>query len=226
MAIFKSLFQKRAPAPPRLRSGMRVEVLNPEGVRIFPGRLRVLEDGILEVRMEEAELPPPPPVYNQEVKIRAVQENGGSFTLNGNVLASGLRVWRIERWKPVPPPPNLRDAFRQNTGIEGRLRTPAGQTLPCKVQDVSAVGAQVITSKLFQLEAALRLEITLLPDEPPFSLNCQVKRIQVQSRPGSFSKKYLYGCQFFEVPPREQERLLRVIFALERNTYRYREETL
>ena len=75
MAIFKSLFQKRAPAPPRLRSGMRVEVLNSEGVRIFPGRLRVLEDGILEVRMEEAELPPPPPVYNQEVKIRAVQEN-------------------------------------------------------------------------------------------------------------------------------------------------------
>lgn len=226
MAIFKSLFQKNPPAPLRLQNGMRVEVLSAEGTPIFSGRLRVLEDGILEVRAPEEAYPPPPPVYNQEVKIRGVQENGAAFTLDGNVLASGLRVWRVERWKPIPPPPNLRDAFRQNTGTEGRLRTPTGQMVSCKVHDVSATGAQIVTSKLFQLETPLRLEITLLPDEPPFSLNCQVKRIQVQSKPGSFSKKYLYGCQFFEVPPREQERLLRVIFTLERNTYRYREETL
>jgi hypothetical protein len=62
------------------------------------------------------------------------------------------------------------------------------------VQDVSAVGAQVTTSKLFQLETFLHLEVTLLTGEAPFSLNCQVKRVQVQSKPGSFSKKYVYGC--------------------------------
>ena len=225
MAFFKSLFQAKAPAPPRLRSGMRVEVLDSDGALLFPGRLRVLEDGILEVRADEGTYPASP-VYDQPVKLRGSREDGGTFTVSGNVIASGLRVWRIEKWKPIPPPPNQRDAFRQNTGVEGRLRTPTGQVISCKVQDVSAVGAQVTTSKLFQLETFLHLEVTLLTSEAPVSLNCQVKRVQVQSKPGSFSKKYVYGCQFVEVPPREQERLLRAIFTLERNTYRYREGTL
>ncbi len=225
MAFFKSLFQAKAPAPPRLRSGMRVEVLDSDGALLFPGRLRVLEDGVLEVRADEGTYPASP-VYDQPVKLRGSREDGGTFTVSGNVIASGLCVWRIEKWKPIPPPPNQRDAFRQNTGVEGRLRTPTGQVISCKVQDVSAVGAQVTTSKLFQLETFLHLEVTLLTSEAPFSLNCQVKRVQVQSKPGSFSKKYVYGCQFSDVPPREQERLLRAIFTLERNTYRYREGTL
>ena len=181
MAFFKSLFQAKAPAPPRLRSGMRVEVLDSDGALLFPGRLRVLEDGILEVRADEGTYPASP-VYDQPVKLRGSREDGGTFTVSGNVIASGLRVWRIEKWKPIPPPPNQRDAFRQNTGVEGRLRTPTGQVISCKVQDVSAVGAQVTTSKLFQLETFLHLEVTLLTSEAPFSLNCQVKRVQVQSK--------------------------------------------
>ena len=58
MAFFKSLFQAKAPAPPRLRSGMRVEVLDSDGALLFPGRLRVLEDGILEVRRTRGPTPP------------------------------------------------------------------------------------------------------------------------------------------------------------------------
>lgn len=225
MAFFKSPFQKKGPAPIRLHSGMSLEVLDDNGTHIFTGRLRVLDDDLLELRVGEG-IFLPPPVYNQPVKLRGVRESGESFTLNGSVVASGLHVWRIERWRPAPPRPDHRDAFRQNAGIEGQLRTPTGQLLPCKVQNVSAVGAQILASKLFQLEAILHLETSLLPNDPPFSLDCQVKRIQVLSRRGSFSKRYLYGCQFTNVPTREQERLLRSIFTLERNSYHYREETL
>lgn len=226
MAFFKSLFRKKSPGPPTLRSGMQAEVLDPSGSRIFRGSLRVLEDGLLEVRTEEGDPPHPPPTYNQEVRLRISQESGGAFTLNGTALAGGLRVWRIEKQKPAPSAPNLRDAFRQNAGIEGRLHTPTGQVIPCKVLDVSAGGVQITASKLFQLDAVLHLEVILLSDEPPFSLHCRVRRIRVLSNKGSFSKKYQYGCQFLDVPLREQERLLRVIFTLERNTCRHREKTL
>lgn len=232
MAIFKSLFQKKAPAPPRLYNGMSAEVLNDEGTRVFSGRLRIMDDDVLEVRAPEGTPPVPPPAYRQEVKVRLHSQGGERVSLNGVVLASGLWVWRIGRQgrgtaqSSPSSVPNHRDAFRQNTGIDGRLLISSGQAFPCKVLDISAAGAQIAASRLFQLNSNFRLEVTLLPSEAPFSLDCHVRRIQVNSKNTSFSKKYLYGCQFFDVPAREQERLLRVLFVLERNTFRAREETL
>ncbi len=225
MAFFKSLFKQgdsasRSGAFPVLHDGMDIEVLTPDGNRIFTGKLRLLPGGVLEVRTEAGKFPPRP-VYDEQVTLRGVQDDGAAFSLDGSVTASGLDLWRIEKRRPAPTSirdPENRDAFRQNTGMEGRIRTLSGQELPCKVLDVSAVGARVVTSKLFPLETAFHLETTLLPEEAPFFLTCRVKRILVRSKPGSLSKKFEYGCQFINVSSREQERLLRTIFALQRGT--------
>lgn len=232
MAIFKTLFKKKAPPPPRLYNGMPATVLNEEGARIFSGRLRIMDDDVLEVRAAENAPPVPPPVYRQRVKVRLSPGGGEAVTLNGVILGSGLRVWRIERQRRAAARsstlyvPNNRDAFRQNTGIEGQILTPLGQVLPCEVRDISAAGAQVATSRLFQLNTRFRLEVTLLPDEAPFYLDCQIRRTQVKPGSASFSKKYRYGCQFLDVPTREQERLLRILFILERNSARGWEDSL
>lgn len=225
MAIFNG-FQKKA--PPRLQNGMRAEVLDMAGARIFSGRLRILDEGVLEVRAAENAPLSPPPTYHQEVRVRSFTEDGETISLNGIILGSGLRVWRIEwrRRRPAPSSFNQRNTFRQHANIEGRLRTPTGQVISCKVQNVSAEGVQISAPRLFQLGSSLYLEVTLLPNEPPFSLSCQVKRVQVPPRQESPSKKYLYGCQLVDLSPREQERLLRTIFILERNAYRFREENL
>lgn len=224
--MFKSLFRRESP-PPRLHSGMPAEVLNAQGTRIFSGRLRILEDGVLEVRAPENTMPAAPPVYHQEVRVRGFSQDGKSIAVDGIFLAGGLWVWRIGRQRPASSTASssdFRSTFRQHAGIEGRLHTPSDQVISCKVQNISAGGVQITAPRLFQLKSSLHLEVVLLAGEPPFSLDCQVKWIHVQSRLGSFTKRYTYGCQFLDVPPREQERLLRALFTLERNTYRRTEE--
>lgn len=221
MAIFfKSRSKKNA--APKLYNGMPATVLNEEGTPVFSGRLRILEDGALEVRAAEDAPLVPPPVYRQQVKLRLTPEEGGTISLRGEILGSGLRVWRIQRQGHAParsssiPAVNNRAAFRQNAGIGGLLLLPLGEVLPCEVEDISADGAQVATSRLFQLNSRFRLQVNLLSGEEPFFLDCQIRRTQVKPGNTSFSKKYIYGCQFFNVPPREQQRLLRVLFDLER----------
>ena len=72
--------------------------------------------------------------------------------------------------------------------------------------------------------SGIQLEAALIPTEEPFTLTCKVRRTSVRAQTASPMKKFEYGCQFVEVPPREQERLLQVIFTLQRKVLRARRE--
>ena len=85
-------------------------------------------------------------------------------------------------------------------------------------------GARVLTEKLFELNSAFQLETAFLPGENPFTITCLVKRIQVRTKPGSPTKKFEYGCQFSDMSPREQDRLLQSIFTLQRKALRSRRD--
>ena len=224
MGLFKSLFKRggasssASPAEdfPELYNGMKAEVLTPANTLIFVGRIKVLGGGALELRAEDGGLLPRA-LYNQAVKLRCFQRDGETFTLDGAVGPNGFDFWRIERLRYLHNSEN-RSFFRQNTGTDGYVFSPKGQKYPCKLLDVSAGGARVVTEKLFQLEAAL------LPGEAPFAITCRVKRVQVRSKPGSPVKKFEYGCQFADLPPREQERLLQAIFTLQRKALQSQRE--
>lgn len=234
MGIFKSLLGRTDEEParqpdqdflPDLYSGMKVEVLTPANALIFVGRLRVLGADLLELR-SESESYLPRALYNQSVKLRVFQKDGATFTLNGTVSQNNRQFWRVEKLRYLQNN-ELRSFFRQNAGVSGwvyPLLTAKGQKFSCKVLDISAGGARILTEKLFQLDATFKLEVSLLPDEEPFSLTCRVTRTLVRVVTASPMKKFEYGCQFMEVPPREQQRLLQSIFTLQRRTLQARRD--
>lgn len=229
MAFFKSLFKKEEPVSsvppddfPDLYSGMKVEVLTPANALIFVGRIRLLTGNQVDVLGETGGFLPRA-LYNQRVKLRCFQRDGGTFTLNGTVGPNDPKFWRIEKLQSLQSSEN-RSFFRQNIGVEGQIVSSSGQKFPCKVLDVSAGGARVLTSKLFQLESTFQLEASFLPTEEPFTLTCQVRRTSVRAQTASPMKKFEYGCQFVDVSPREQERLLQVVFTLQRKALRARRE--
>lgn len=229
MAFFKSLFKKEEPASaappdgfPDLYNGMKAEVLTPANALIFVGRIRLLPGNQVDVLGETGGFLPRA-LYNQRVKLRCFQRDGDTFTLNGTVGPNDPKFWRIEKLQSLQSSEN-RSFFRQNIGTDGQIVTASGQKFPCKVLDVSAGGARVLTSKLLQLESAFQLEASLLPTEEPFTLTCRIKRTSVRAQTASPMNKFEYGCQFVEVPPRVQERLFQVVFTLQRKALRARRE--
>lgn len=228
MAFFKSLFKKEEPVSdvppedfPDLYNGMKAEVLTPANALIFVGRIRLSGASQVDLLGETGGFLPRA-LYNQPVKLRCFQRDGDTFTLTGTVGPNDPKFWRIEKLKSLQNSES-RSFFRQNIGADGHVFA-SGQKFPCKVLDISAGGARVLTSKLFQLESAFQLEASFIPTEEPFSLTCRVKRTTVRAETASPMKKFEYGCQFVDVPPREQERLLQVIFTLQRKVLRARRE--
>ena len=59
-------------------------------------------------------------------------------------------------------------------------------------------------------------EIKFYPDHPPFALRCKVLRANEQEG------KYFHGCRFIDINPKEQERMVREIFLLQRDEIRRR----
>lgn len=228
MGLF-SFFQKKPQAAPEedafpdLYTGMRVEVQTPTGVPLFTGRVRLLGAQALEVRAETGGFLPRA-VYGQAVRLQGFQENGQSFTLDGSVGPNAPDFWRIERLR-LPQANQHREHYRQNTGFDGYLsftESFKGQKHPCKVLDISAGGARVITKALLQPQGTVYLKVSLLPEDPSFLIPCLVKRVQSHSKPGSSVRKFEYGCQFVDMPLQEQERLTQSIFTLQRTALQAR----
>ncbi len=229
MAFFKSLFKKEELPPaippddfPELYSGMKVEVLTPANALLFVGRLRLSGSSQVDVLGESGGFLPRV-LYNQPVKLRCFQKDGDTLTLNGTIGPNDPKFWRIENLRSLQNSEN-RNFFRQNAGVEGTVRSESGQKYGCKVLDIGGGGARVLTEKLFQLESTFQLETSLLSTEEPFTFTCRVRRVIVRAQTASPMKKYEYGCQFVEVPPREQERLLQAIFTLQRKVLKSRRD--
>lgn len=234
MGLFDAFKKKAAPPPaaeaeeefPELRGGMKVEVLTRANALIFVGKLVRFRDKAVEIRAESMGVVPRA-IYNQKVKLRCFQRDGDTYTLNGVVAQNNHEFWCIEQLEHLQSSEN-RSFFRLNTLADGSIRTRSaskGKRIPCKVLDISAGGARVQTERLLTQNEVFDLEAALLPTDDPFCVTCRVMRVMARPTPGSITQKYEYGCQFEDVPPREQERLLQSIFTLQRKVLQARRDS-
>lgn len=213
----------RGKGAPDLSSGLRVEVLTMANYLLFVGRLKVLDDGVLEVRRDTGD-PLPQALYNSEVKLRGFQKNSQPFCLKGTVGKSSRDFWQVENLKVLQSREN-RGFFRQDTDLDAQVRSSGhyrglgSEESECKVLDVSAGGARILSRNVYMEGDRFQLEVELLTEERPFSMACRVLRVTPKK-----GFKYEYGCKFEGLSEAEQQRLLRAVFTIQRRILQARRE--
>lgn len=203
-------------------AGTRVEVLSPENRLLFVARMRVVEGTIVELRRDTDD-PLPRALYNSKIKLRGFQKNSQPFCLVGTVGRSSREFWQLENLEVLQTREN-RVFFRQNTDLDARVM-PSGhyrgltrELVECKVLDISAGGARVLSRNVYMEGDRFQLRVEILPEERPFSVTCQVLRITPRK-----GFKYEYGCKFEGLSEPEQQRLLRAVFEIQRKILQSRQ---
>lgn len=210
-----------------LHPGMTVEVSTAENRLIFVGKVDSYQNEAVIIRDAKGdELPPV--LYNRELKLRFFQKRN-NLVLQGKVCGSTRSFWKVDRLKSVFAK-EQRAFFRQriSTDCEGMCarRTAYGGTdkdaYPCRVLDVSAGGILVSLSRAEAYQVGDRLAVTgvrITPGEYAFDFNCRVRRVGEQELGVT-----RYGCQFESLSSKEQDRLLRAIFIVQREEIRRQKE--
>lgn len=210
--------------PYALRPGMMAEVMTPDNRLLYVGRIQTVYDsGAVSIR-ETNDDTLSMVLVNKPLKLRFFREQD-NLVLKGKVCGSTMKMWKIDRLEPAFTEEH-RAFFRQSISVELEAQCgkrtggtgPARLTFPCRVLDISA-GGMLISSKEEFLPGD-RLYVTGIPlvaNEPAFTFHCHVRRA------GMWKKGVIrYGCQFESLSPREQDRLLRAIFTVQREEIRKR----
>lgn len=211
---------------PEFRKGMRIEVLTKDNRLIFVGAVQKLKGETLFIE-EESGGKLPYVEHNEELKLRGF--SGKSFTLAGQICGSSQSVWKVDRMVSLQGS-EQRQFFRQSVCIDTELicanaifdRQRSGpldrpRPVPCQIVDISVGGLSVRCSERFaEGDWLLIAGVQLLPDKPPFSFTCQVKRA------GGSEPTYQYGCALHNMSEQETEQLTRAILMLQRKTLQAR----
>lgn len=203
-----------------LRAGMPVEVLTAENRLGFLARV-VSYNGDLLVIQDAQGREMAPAVYNRDVKLRLAQ-NGVSCIILGKICGSSPDVWRVDRLQKTVLSENreyFRQSVRSSAMVQCLKRSALAPSLSrgisasrCSILDVSASGILIKSSEPFQQGDYLSLtNVRLSENEAPFSFRCYVQR----AKP-AYGRDTEFGCQFEPMAQREQDRLLRVIFTIQR----------
>lgn len=208
--------------PYNLAPGMKVEVMTPDNRLLFTGRINTIFDGAVSIR-EANDDNLPMVLVNKPLKMRFFREQD-NVVLKGRVCGSTMKTWKVARLENAFTQ-EQRAFFRQSISVEIDAQCgkrvaggPAKLTMPCRVLDISA-GGMLISSKE-EYKVGDRLFVTSIPlvaSEPSFSFNCHVRRAGIWKM-----GVIRYGCQFESLPPKEQDRLLRAIFIIQREEIRKR----
>lgn len=208
-----------------LRSGMAVEVLNAENRPMRVTRVESCNSGAVILRDAKGDSLPRV-VYNQEVKLRFFRD-GDSSMLQGKVCGSTEQIWKIDRLEQKFAR-EQRAFFRQqiSTSVlcKCHRRTSRGAVSKegyfGRVLDVSAGGLMLLSSEHYAKGDRLAIVgIELTKTMAPFNFYCQVRRAS-PPKDGLIR----YGCQFEALHPKEQDRLLQAIFAMQREEIRRQKE--
>ena len=215
------------PAEFGLRPDMLVEVLTSDNYLAFLGRVDSLKDGAVILRDNRGnELPQV--MYNREMRLSFKRE-GETTMLRGKICGCSSEIWKLDQLESMFTR-DQRSAFRQSvsTSIPAkchRRRPPRGEPekegIDCHVLDVSSGGLMFSSTESYEAGDRLALKgVWLVESMDPFNFNCQVRRVGDPDEDGIAR----YGCQFEPMPDREQDRLLRAIFIIQREQIRIHKE--
>ncbi len=208
-----------------LRPGMTVEVLTMENRLTFVGRVERVRNGAVTIREAKGDQLPPV-LYNKEIKLRFFREPH-NFVLHGKICGSTNLIWKLDRLESKFSK-EQRAFFRQrispNTAASCAKRAvngrPGTKPAPCHVMDISAGGILLTSAETYEVGDRLSVTgIRLARGVDPFSFNCQIRR--AGERDMGIVR---YGCQFEAISPKEQDRLLRAIFIVQREEIRNQKE--
>lgn len=201
--------------------GMLLEVLNASNEVMFRARVTEFDGEAIKIENDlGGEVPPV--MYNSEFKLRGHLSDDRRVVYHGTVCGSTKTMWKMDQlanwftWEK-------REFFRQNISVEALVTRVkwAGdakddpvrkeEKFKCKLLDVSGGGVLLACDAPYNRGDHLRVgNAEILPENEPFSFRVSVRRAE-QARYTN-----LYGCQFLNMSPSEQDRLVRAIFTLQR----------
>ena len=203
-----------------IEDGMLLDVIMPNDQVLFSGCVDGFDGNSLYLLSPDGDSIPSL-TFGTELKLRGQFPSGDEVKVfHGTVIGSRSNKCKIGElcdWYGW----NRRSFFRQDLSIEARvLRTKRvharsmldlDMKVSCRLLDVSGGGVRLACSRaVFEVGDQLHItDATLLPGEPPFSFYCVVKRIEK----ARFNN--IYGCQFFGLSTREEDRLVNAVFKLQ-----------
>lgn len=195
-------------------SGMRVEVTSDDGRMFLVARLTGLRgdraqlkpatEGSLLTTLEEPVL----------VTLRGYSsKENKAVIMKCTVRSGGKNLWQAEHLTLIKRV-NDRAFFRLETSLPGKL-APLGQlnrsAEECRLLNISVGGTCISTGIRHNIGDKFLLWSKLTPDSEPIQVVCQIVRIN-ERRYGSFE----YGCRFLNLSEAEEERVLQIIFDMQR----------
>ena len=210
-----------------LRPDMLVEVMTSENYLAFLGRVDSLKDGAVILRDNRGnELPQV--MYNREMRLSFKRE-GETTMLRGKICGCSSEIWKIDQLESMFTK-DQRSSFRQSVSTSSPAKChrrswrgePEKTGTDCYVIDVSSGGLMFSSGESYESGDRLALKgVWLVESMDPFNFNCQVRRVGELEEDGVTRH---YGCQFEPMLDREQDRLLRAIFTIQREQIRIHKE--
>ena len=194
-----------------LKVGMRLEMLSENQTPLFKGVISKKDDECIWVsHAEGSEVPPV--VYNSRVRLKGYKKDDNILMLCGTVFGSTPLFWKIGQISEFSIF-NKRENYRHPVAIVTTARR-----LPNRPGvNISIGGVLFCCDHRFPVNATVQLgEIRFYPDHPPFVLRCKVLRASEQDG------RYFHGCRFIDLSGKEQERMVREIFLMQRDEIRRR----
>lgn len=195
-------------------AGMRAEVTDLEGRPLFTAKLLGVEEdhGNLHLLGDAAfyrdtEEPLP-------VRLRGYSDRRSKAAyLEGEIRPSeDTGIWRVEKLT-LSKLENDRSYFRMDVTMDAAI-TPVGRPgateEPCRLVDLSIGGVRIASPNHFQVGERLLISVALTPGGAPSTMLCQILRVVGQET------DYEYGCRFLELNEADEDRIVQLIFALQR----------
>lgn len=224
MGLF-GLFGKKAakadlppvePAPAFLEdyAGMQAEVADLEGRLLFTAKLLGVEEDRGNLQLLSAASVPQEVENPLPVRLRgySIRKSKAAY-LEGEIRPSEDEgIWRVEKLT-LSRLENERSYFRMDVAMDAGL-TPVGrpgaEEEPCKLVDLSVGGVRIASTNRHQIGERLLISVELTPGKAPSTILCQILRVVGQEQ------DYEYGCRFIELNDADEDRIVQIIFALQR----------
>lgn len=204
----------------RMFSGLRAEVTTREGNLLFVAKLVGLRGITGELQQfTDATAALPQPAEGEEptplpVNIRGYSEKYRKAAhLEAVITPKPHRVWQAEQIRVIKTS-NDRAFFRIDldlSAVAAPIGRPGLAEEECRLLNVSVGGVRFRSKAPHYTGDKLLLKAQFLPDRDPSLMFCQVLRV-IEPEKGDTE----YGCKFIELNEADEDKILQIIFDLQR----------